>query len=125
MRGQNLARVVAPLIAVLIAVLSLTPVSLSPIEPFRWSDKIEHTVAYLFLGASVARAFAARSWRAAALVVAFCAAYGGAIELIQAHVGRDAELADWAADILGAAAGVLGAVGRRPPGGGQDSDDAS
>ena len=76
-----------------------------PGEP---GDKVQHMVAFFTLGA-----LAATGWRDRRLASLFAAlaAFGAAIELLQAIPARhrDAELADWLAD-MAAAAAALGVV---------------
>jgi VanZ family protein len=74
---------------------------------FSGVDKVEHAIAYLatallFLMAAVWRPgrgdgpFARRAvWVVLGLVVA-----GGAVEVVQSSIGRDAELGDWAAEVV-------------------------
>jgi len=90
------------LLAVVVAYLTLTPVAV-PIEPDgRHVDKLYHFVAFAALVFPVI-ATAPRRWVwAAPLAVAF----GGAIELIQPFVNREAEWLDFLANNLGVAAGV-------------------
>ena len=74
------------------------------------SDKVLHFAAYAGLGfllALLAPRLGLRGWRvyAALLLIAVC--YGAIDELGQIPVpGRNADMADWAADMLGVAAGL-------------------
>jgi VanZ family protein len=74
-----------------------------PGEP---GDKVQHMVAFFTLGA-----LAAAGWRDRKLLVLFAwlAAFGGAIEILQAipALHRDAEVLDWVADMGAAAAALL------------------
>lgn len=72
-------------------------------------DKLAHFLAYAALGASAALARLRVAGRAAVAVFAL-ALYGAALECVQAFVApRDADIADAAANALGAAAGYAGA----------------
>jgi VanZ family protein len=74
---------------------------------FHDADKVEHAVAYLVttllvLFAAVWRPGGgagplARWWWAVLLAMV---AAGGLVEIVQSYVGRDAELADWIAEIV-------------------------
>lgn len=66
------------------------------------SDKLHHALAFfaLALPASFARP------RLALWITLAAIAYGGAIELIQPHVGRDRDVWDFLADGMGAVAGA-------------------
>jgi VanZ family protein len=97
--------------AVGIAVLLLVPLPV-PSHPPEWvpeildltADKIAH--AALFFGGTRAflRSARARDFERPALAAALIAiAYGGALEVLQGLVGRDASLGDLTADALGAA----------------------
>ena len=91
---------------------------------FGGADKVEHAFAYfvtslLLLLAAVWRPGRGEGilapwtwWVLGAMVLA-----GGAVEIVQSFVGREAELADWVAEIVAVvlAAGVLG-VWRRVAG---------
>ncbi|GAB4311677.1 MAG: hypothetical protein Kow0059_01870 [Candidatus Sumerlaeia bacterium] len=91
---------------------SRTPAELPPAG---WlppgTDKVVHALLYAVLGVLLLRAFAqgsrVRGWRAVAAAAAAAVAYGAFDELHQAFVpGRSADLADLAADALGAALGA-------------------
>jgi VanZ family protein len=70
-------------------------------------DKLLHFTAYFIL--SLLATTALRAGRNALLAVLGLIALGGALEIIQGFIGRDAELMDEAANTLGAIAGfVLG-----------------
>ena len=73
-----------------------------PIEP---GDKVQHMIAFFTLGS-----LAAAGWRDRGLLALFVrlAAFGAAIELFQAipALHRDAEILDWAADMLATAAAL-------------------
>lgn len=96
-------------IAVLIAVLTLTPNPHLPHGGFHW-DKLAHMLAFLVLVTPTAALWP----RAAAWMGLLAVAYGGAIEIIQPFAGRSAEFADLLADAIGVALGiVLGTILRR------------
>lgn len=67
-------------------------------------DKLEHALAYVALAFWFGNVVVRRDyfWLGLALV-----AFGGLIELLQAHVGRDAEWMDLLADTVGVAVGLL------------------
>lgn len=67
-------------------------------------DKLEHALAFASLAFLFASVVVRRDhlWVGISLV-----AFGGLIELLQAHVGRDAEWFDLAADSVGVAAGLI------------------
>jgi VanZ family protein len=87
-----------------IIVLSLAPLPAPPLHVAQ-GDKIGHALAYFVLTAWYAQLFDVRGgllWRAAAFV-----ALGGAIELVQPYVNRDAEWLDLGADLLGVLLGLM------------------
>jgi len=93
------------LLAAIISLLSLLPNEDLP-DVHLW-DKLEHTLAYVALAFSFGSVIVRRDffWLAVILVT-----FGGAIELLQAHVGRDAEWGDLLADAIGTTVGLLLAV---------------
>lgn len=94
-------------LAVIIAVLSLTPV---PDTPFvRGSDKLHHFIAYAAIALPLG--LQAHGWRWSVIALGACFVFGGIIEIIQPYVGRHGEWADVGANILGSSAGfVFGTV---------------
>jgi VanZ family protein len=88
------------LLGVLIAVLTLGPVSVKSVPG---SDKLHHFLAFAAL--SFPLPFARP--RLVVPVVLGVVAYGGLIELIQPHFGRRADWGDLVADILGALVGAM------------------
>jgi VanZ family protein len=87
------------LLAGAIAVLTLAPVSA---EGVHGSDKLHHVLGF----AALAFPLPFTRQKLALPVVLGVAAYGGVIELIQPHVGREAEWGDFLADVAGAAIGA-------------------
>jgi VanZ family protein len=92
-------------VAVLTLALTLTPGNYQVQAPVG-TDKLYHFVAFFALVLPVA-VTEPRRWL---LAVCLAAAFGGAIEVIQPHVGRQAEWGDFFANAAGAMAG--GALGR-------------
>lgn len=76
-----------------------------------YNDKVAHFLAYAILGLLAGAAWAARrpwSWTSGLALWAAVALYGAIDELTQELVpGREAEVADWLADILGGLTGIL------------------
>jgi VanZ family protein len=71
-------------------------------------DKAEHFIAYFGLTLLASLGWGLR--RSLALVFAAMVALGGALEIIQSFVGRDAEWGDFLANDLGALTGLIAAV---------------
>ena len=71
-------------------------------------DKAEHFIAYFGLTLLASLAWGLR--RSLVLVLAAMVALGGALEIIQSFVGRDAEWGDFFANDLGALTGLIVAV---------------
>lgn len=97
--------------AAAIVVISLLPPGSTP--DAGWDDKVGHFLAY-----AVTAAAASQGFRRPLLALLLLAALGGGLEFVQDLIGRNADLRDWAADILGAAAGLtagtlLGGLRRR------------
>jgi VanZ family protein len=88
--------------------LSLTPSPPSLDMGFDQADKLEHFFAYGSLMFWFAQLYVRNPVRLA--YAAGFVALGIALEFIQAHVGRDFELADMAADAAGVAIGWVGAL---------------
>jgi predicted anti-sigma-YlaC factor YlaD len=118
-RADGIDRVLwAAAILCVVATLWLSLVEVPPgTSAFGGADKVEHAFAYfvtalLILLAAVWRPgrgegvlWPWRWWVLGAMVLA-----GGAVEIVQSYVGREAELADWVAEIVAVvlAAGALG-----------------
>ena len=73
-----------------------------------WWDKAEHFIAYFGLTLLASLAWGLK--RSLFWVLAGIVALGGALEIIQSFVGRDAEWGDFLANSLGAVAGLGVAV---------------
>lgn len=99
-RAERLALALSAVIALAIAVLTLMPGEAVPDAP--GGDKVHHFVAF---GALVLPVVVVRP-RHALWAVPLAIGYGGAIELIQPHVGRHGEWADAVANALGACMGA-------------------
>jgi VanZ family protein len=97
------------LAAVLLAVLgfSLNPRPESVLGPLTAYDKAGHFAAYVVLAFFALRVFPRRGLLELVLVVAACAALGGAIEIIQPYVGRHKDIFDFLVDLGGALAGAV------------------
>ncbi len=94
---HRLVLFVTVVLAIVISVFALIPVTLPPGAP--GSDKLHHLVAFGALSLPCAVLFP----RALIVVLPGAVLLGGMIELIQPSVGRHRELADFVADIVGAA----------------------
>jgi len=100
-RRLRAIRLVAWVVSGVILVLTLSPTNLTPPVSVAHVDKLMHVLAF-FVWAALVTA----GWRwPGRLVLVVAVAFGGVIELVQPMTGRDAELADLAADLVGAAAG--------------------
>lgn len=85
--------------------LALSP-NESPVQLSRY-DKIEHALAFAALGTAAALG-GVGSRRVIALSAVGLLMYGGLIELAQTRIaGRSGEWADWLADAIGIACGLL------------------
>jgi VanZ family protein len=91
-----------------VGVLTLIPVEQVPGAP--GSDKLHHLVAFGAIAMTGVLALPRHLESRWIWVMIAVALYGGAIELIQPHVGRFGEWGDWVADTVGA---ILGGVGAR------------
>lgn len=110
MRGSDAARrirlrifrILAGVVSAAILVLTLSPTI--PDVPLHVShaDKLSHVLAFFVWAALVTAGWRWPGW----LVLVVAAGFGIGIELVQPLTGRDAELADIAADMAGAAAGL-------------------
>jgi VanZ family protein len=88
--------------AVAIAYLTLAPVPVPYQGRVVGIDKIFHAIAFAGLVFPVVATGAHRWVWAVPLAIAF----GGAIEIVQPHVGRSGMVADFLADVLGVAVGA-------------------
>lgn len=84
---------------------TLWPTVSTPALNINFADKLWHMLAFAVWAGVVALGWRARGWK----VLAGAALVGMMIELVQPLVGRDAELADLGADLLGAVLGVWSA----------------
>jgi VanZ family protein len=105
LRYRRLWLWVGLMLAGVIALLSLLPNRDLP-DVHLW-DKLKHTLAYIALAFWFGSVVVRRDYFWLALILV---AFGGAIELLQAHVGRDAEWGDLLADGIGTAVGLLMAL---------------
>lgn len=96
-----LALTATVILGAVIAYLTLSPPQMSP--PSLFSDKAYHAIAFAALIFPCALLYA----RSLIWVVPAALLFGGAIELIQPLVGREAEFADFVADAVGLGVGVI------------------
>lgn len=89
-------------LALLIGLATLMPVAARIAGDVPGNDKLHHLVGFALLALPLA--IVRPRWMPVVALV--LAAYGGVIELIQPHVGRGRELADWWADLAGIALGT-------------------
>ena len=101
-KRHALAILVTTLLAVVITYLTLTPMRLEPPERLL-SDKAYHLLAFAALIFPCALVYR----RSLIFVVPAALVFGAAIELIQPLVGRSAEWADFLADVIGVALGLI------------------
>jgi VanZ family protein len=96
------------LVSAIILVLSLIPQLPHAMNPFSYSDKLEHFAAYFVLGLCLCISIEQGNSRRALIIAAACAfAYGALIEFLQFFTHRQPELLDLAANLLGALCGAL------------------
>ncbi|MFZ8872901.1 MAG: VanZ family protein [Paracoccaceae bacterium] len=84
----------------------LTFALLWPIEAsggLRGGDKVVHFLAFAILAFPIACTGRLRM----SILFFACSIYGGVIELLQPSFGREAEVLDWIADMLGVAFGIF------------------
>jgi VanZ family protein len=99
---SRLGLVAGGVAAVAIAYLTLAPVPVPYQGRVVGVDKIFHALAFAALVFPVVATGAHRWVWAVPLAIAF----GGAIEIVQPHVGRSGMVADFLADVLGVAVGA-------------------
>jgi len=95
--------------AAVILVVTSVPGSVVPhrLSPY---DKAIHFTIYALFAVFLTRdiAFVTGRWRAAAIAIVFASAFAAADEWHQRFIpSRDADVADWRADSMGAACGAL------------------
>ena len=83
------------MIAIMVGYLTLTKIDVPP--ALAGSDKWHHAIAFAVLTFPISVFRPKWLWIAAPTFIAF----GGAIEIIQPYVGRDQDILDWLADIVG------------------------
>ena len=95
------------LVLILLGILTLSLIPKPPEIPgFKLSDKIDHLIAYMILGACALAAAERRGAPELLIVTVSCSLFGGIIEIVQPMVGRSRELGDFMVDLAGAALGV-------------------
>jgi len=109
-------RILAIVVAAGIVILSLLPKPPEIPVGFHYGDKLAHFIAYLVLSFLVFTSLYAEKRGSTVLstiltVSALCLFYGGLIEILQMFFGRQAELLDLAADLIGAVCGAFVGVG--------------
>lgn len=119
------SRVAAVGIALGILVLSLVLRVPELTGRITFGDKLAHLVAYVLLALAGRVAFGQDRPPGVPLTAGLCAAYGGAIEILQRYTGRTPEILDWLSDAVGALVGALiGAwLARRLPARTSESSD--
>jgi len=110
--GARILKLFHPHIIFWVLLVSVTILSLVPSppqikNPFRGMDKVEHALAYASLGffRCLGRLELDKK-RPILRVVIFLGIFGGLIEVAQIYTGRTPEMADLAADIIGAIIGA-------------------
>ena len=101
-------------LAVAILVLSLVPEPPIRAEWIMGLDKIEHWIAYSFLGLLVyltIQSAAEQRLLYFALTVFGCTMYGGLIEVLQGLTGRTPDIVDFFVNMFGATSGSVVGVG--------------
>ena len=111
-------RILTAVVAVGIVVLSLLPEPPEIPGGFQFADKLAHFIAYLALSfllfASISEEKIAGKARMTVLIVAgLCILFGGLIEILQMFTGRQPELLDLTADLIGAVCGAVIGAGLR------------
>ncbi len=105
-------RVLLAALAMVVAGFAFAP-GRGPEMAFEGADKVHHILAFGALGVAALCALPAGAWAGAASAATLLG-YGGFIELVQTHIpGRSASWADWAADAVGVAIGLLLAAALR------------
>ena len=100
---HRLALLATLLLAVTIAWGTLTPTPPTPDLMGPLSDKLYHVMAFAGLVFPTALLYA----RSLVCILPLAALFGGAIELVQPYMGREAEVADVLADLVGLALGTV------------------
>ena len=101
-----------PVVVYMAAIFFVSSLHEAPLPP-GVGDKEGHSTAYLGLAFVIARALAGGlpprlTWRQALIGFAIAALYGASDEFHQLFVpGRDADILDWRADVIGAAIAMI------------------
>jgi VanZ family protein len=99
---QNISRVIAWFLLLVIVVLSVVPPSLRPTTSA--PHQIEHAAIFIAAGISFGMAYLGREWILSIGAIIFCTA----IELVQVYVpGRHARISDFVVDVTAAVLGVF------------------
>lgn len=101
-KRHALAMAATVLLAAVIAYLTLTPPRPES-APGLLSDKAYHVIAFTALVMPSSLLYA----RSLIWLIPAAILFGGAIELLQPHVGRDGDMADFIADIAGVVCGAV------------------
>lgn len=91
-------------VLIVITVLSLIPVTQEP--PMTGIDKINHLVAYCALTFPISLSYYPRN----KIIFFFSCCWGALIEILQSHVGRQADTIDGIVNSIGALLGIALAV---------------
>lgn len=121
-RGSRRVRYALAAWMALVLVLSTIPPGEIRLDLFRGADKVAHAAFYLVLAGLATRVPRRISRRGALWIAAFglAAVYGGVIEIAQSVAGRNPDLEDWVANVVGAVVGAtVGLVGTRTSEGGR------
>jgi len=105
-------RILAIVVAAASVVLSLLPDPPEIPGGFQFADKLAHLFAYLVLSFLVFASFFEGKRVGTALITvmiaaALCVVFGGLIEILQIFTGRQPELWDLVADLIGAVCGAF------------------
>ena len=90
------------IVTTILTIIMLWPLDQPPLAP-RGSDKLVHLVAFAALSFPLSRT---SRFGLLPVFVGACS-FGAIIELVQPFYNRNADILDWAADVLGVALGIF------------------